>query len=70
IYRLLSGEEQARKFPDWSMAFLSMESEKLLATLPGYSDYLHQPMTEPGPWIRADSCQKLIHQFKQNNVFG
>ena len=66
---LLHEERTNRCFPDWSMAFYDLEiveNRKELEKVPGFSTFLHEPLSPQHFGTHPSSAQRLIASFHQN----
>ncbi len=62
---LLQGPLAERQFPDWSMGFRDLKAADVLA-MPGYSEFLNTPLTDPCFSSDPTRCQKLLTTFKKS----
>jgi len=62
---LLHGHQQAREFPDWSMAFRELNSPEV-TSLPGYSQFLNSPLTAAEFGADPSRSHKLLTTFKKS----
>ena len=65
ILTLLEGQEEERQFPEWSMAFMDLNSAEAIAN-PGYSDFLKTSLSRNEFLIDPTICQKLLLKFRQS----
>lgn len=65
---LLKEERTGRTFSDWSMAFYDRQIKKRGEELeiPGFSTFLHEPLSPEYLGARSSSAQRLIASFHQN----
>ncbi len=66
---LLEEERTHRTFPDWSMAFYDLElteGRRQLEKVPGFSTFLHEPLSPEYFGSHPSSAQRLIASFHQN----
>ena len=68
LITLLSGEQEGRQFPDWSMAFRDLDAGP--SGLPGFSDFLNTPLTSSEFGADPSLAQKLLLSFKQSLARG
>ncbi len=64
ILVLLSGEQAAREFGNWSMAFRDLDGNAT-HTLPGYDEFLNTPLNDERFKRDPASSQKLLTIFKR-----
>ncbi len=65
LLTLLQGPLAERQFPDWSMGFRDLKAADVLA-MPGYSEFLNTPLTDPRFSSDQTRCQKLLTTFKRS----
>lgn len=64
ILVLRHAEHAQRDFPEWSMAFHDLNSPEARA-VPGYSEFLNNPITAAAFSDNPTLCQKLLLAFKR-----
>jgi len=67
VIEVLSGEEDERQFPDWSMGFYDLNSAEA-AAIPGYTPFLNTPLTDPQFLSNPGILHRMILTFKKNTV--
>ena len=65
LLTLIQGPLAERQFPDWSMGFRNLNTADVLA-MPGYSEFLNTPLTDPRFASDPTRCQKLLTTFKKS----
>lgn len=64
IIKILDEPITAREFSDWSMAFADI-SKKDLSQIPGYSDFLNNPLKTDAPDKYASDAKRLLSHFRK-----
>jgi hypothetical protein len=62
---LLEGTTQERQFPDWTMGFKELNSQKV-RDLPGFSEFLNTPLNSGEFRSNPSVAQKLLLSFKKH----
>ncbi|HTE06515.1 MAG TPA: BLUF domain-containing protein [Planctomycetota bacterium] len=65
VLQLLQSHETERQFPDWSMGFRDL-SGAAAHDIPGYSEFLNEPLTAPAFASVPGRCRKLLALFRQS----
>ena len=61
---LLQGPIEQREFPDWSMGFRDLKTVDV-QKVPGYTHFLHTPLTKEAFSSDPGRCHKLLLTFKE-----
>lgn len=64
MMKLLSGFQDERQFPDWSMGFPELDSAAVRA-LPGFNEFLQVPLEEETLLKDQDRCRQVLNTFKK-----
>jgi hypothetical protein len=64
MMKLLSGFQEGRQFPDWSMGFPDLNSAAVRA-LPGFNEFLRVPLEEEALLNDHDRCRQVLNTFKK-----
>ena len=67
IITLVEGYTESRQFTDWSMGFHELNSSET-KLIPGFSEFLHTPLTEAEFANNPSRCQLLLSTFRNNMV--
>jgi hypothetical protein len=63
LLTLLQGSLSARQFPEWSMGYRDLNAGDVL-NMPGYSEFLNTPLTDPRFASDPTRAQRLLTTFK------
>lgn len=64
MMKLLSGHQTERQFPDWSMGFRDLNAPEL-RRVPGYSDFLEQPLDADRLAQDGERCRQVLDTFRK-----
>lgn len=65
IITMLTGYQEHREFPNWSMAFYNLHDPDL-AAIPGYSKFLNTPLNSEDFTANSQYLWELLRIFKAN----